>query len=297
MQEKEVSTTNQKGKLETLDRLFDDEKKAVLVGKIERLMEQLPQEMRDKRDTPNSPLWSKKDVLRLVDVMGEFALTLAPHLHEYSSILGDDSSGRLPALFVWHLSKELNQKHKLLKNAPPLHFVGLQTLEIITDDREKFSEADVYRRAVEYLKMKKLGPKTLLITEYVYSGTTARLLASIVEEAGSHVGIGAISSENKNTRLPDSISFMYSLVGGDGRDLFEFTYSPDERDELKNTSRGGLSGVVKTEDVTPDGSAGIESHAEIRRGNDGRILSVAREVMKILAEASAEEIAKKVSEL
>lgn len=91
----------------------------------------------------------------------------------WDSVLGDDVSGRIPALILWNV---LRNAYAEQESAAPQAFfyAGGENIE---QRRENLKE---YVKRIK----SKLGKRTLIVTEFVISGKSIKTLAEILREEG-----------------------------------------------------------------------------------------------------------------
>ena len=165
---------------------------------------------------------TNKDV---IEGLATLVLKLESKLDEYDTIIGDDVSGRLIALFLRRIIKAKRQE----KDLPPP-----QSL-FVAGGRTKFQAGKIR----DYLDQKKdkIG-KTLLVTEYISSGAGISWLAEIMKELGIDFDLATLSIMN-------SPSYYDNLPGISGRLYYG---DSEKRAGVFFYNRKGLTGLRKTRD-------------------------------------------------
>lgn len=173
----------------------------------------------------------------------------------YTSVLGDDSSGRIPTLVLGRTINNIYEERK--KNKIPVFFVAAGG----SGSKANFSEYPTdylkevqkkYRGRLtavkEYLgKIKEeLGERVLVVTDFIDSGETIINLARILEKQNIKFDIASISvtaNFNKSELPPNSNLF----IGGKHRwfsSLFPVLFQP------KIYGKSHLSGLQRTINLT-----------------------------------------------
>lgn len=167
---------------------------------------------------------SKEEAEELEREMAEWSLedakfgleSLAHKLREpilegrYTSILGDDTSGRIPALFVGHLMKRVAQEQG--RAIPGRYFIagGMD----ISDRR------DALQHYIHEIRPR-LGDRTLVVTEQFYTLASTVELAEILKQEGITFDVAAMESipdeEDLNTFAkgemhPEDEQFLFKTM-------------------------------------------------------------------------------------
>ncbi len=137
------------------------------------------------RDSPEFKLLKPLDVYfeqekNLIEAMATLVLRLESKLIEYDTVIGDDVSGRLMAMFLRRVIKNL----KVDKKSPNTFFVAAGRLK---SDASKSKIENFFET-----KKESLG-KVLLVTEYISSGKGINLLLEIIENVGIDFDLSALS--------------------------------------------------------------------------------------------------------
>jgi hypothetical protein len=91
--------------------------------------------------------------------------------HEYSVVVGDDTSGRLPALVIYGLLKRIYKKDGV--NQPKILFLKGKRYFLDYKKREEWAQdLTKYLKGLKKEKVIKGREKTLLVTEYIQSNNT-----------------------------------------------------------------------------------------------------------------------------
>jgi hypothetical protein len=110
--------------------------------------------------------------------------------HEYSVIVGDDASGRIPTLV---LRKFIAESYKRDGVEPPETFfyaAGLRNDEKLT--------LEVYEKIYNDFKKKaKKDGKALIVTEYIFKGRSIGGLVDAVKKAGMDCDVAALTIHNE----------------------------------------------------------------------------------------------------
>lgn len=141
--------------------------------------------------------------------------------HEYTSVLGDDTSGRIPALL---LSKIINKIYKEQGNARLNTLFTASGRELTNEFKSNTEMRKQWEITEKYLESVKnaLDKRTLLVTEYVFSGKTVLAISQILDKLGIGVDIAAITAPEQeddkemkeNLRhLPSGFDFIIGIRG------------------------------------------------------------------------------------
>lgn len=131
----------------------------------------------------------KTEVASLEKPMTVIVDQLKPNLESaaYSLIIGDDTSGRLPALVLHQVADVVYERHGL----PKMPTVFIQAGRNIEDEE--------VRRQVEGLKAKYAskteGKKALLVTDYVRSGGTMQRLTELFSQNGINFDVATLDMD------------------------------------------------------------------------------------------------------
>lgn len=275
--------------------LFTPDERVALVKKIEERISELPPEILAQRGTTELSLWSENDIKLLVATMEKFAKVVAPHLVHYDVIIGDDASGRLPTLFVWHLARHV-ARHK--DHVPKLRFIA-PTLEMRFAHEEDLRTKASYWDVVKHVKEMHVGKRILFVTEYVYSGLSIRSLVNAAREAGAEADVAAVSVEQVDVKLPHYVHLYEAGNGREGRDLFEFAKIHDpEKPAYRNSrsnivDRDQLAGVVKKTTTELSFSEEGKIFSRVRGLQQQVMVHAGRDIIRILADECAKKLTKK----
>jgi hypothetical protein len=273
------------------NKLFSDQERKKLIDEVEEIISALPKEYLGVRGTAGSSLWSENDVALLVSTMEHFASVVAPHLHKYDTFIGDDSSGRLPALFTWRLAKQLAGNGQ---QTPSLRFIA-PTAEMRFSHSEELEHKDTYMDAVQHIEKMGSKKRILFVTEYIYSGLSIRSLVQAARKAGLEADIAAVSVEQVDVQLPDYVHLYKAGDGREGRTLFEFAkvkskYIRNHGAEPYAVDRDQLTGVVKKQSTELLPHDGGKIFSKVRENQQQKLVAAARDIMNVLADACSEKL-------
>ncbi|MBI2637592.1 MAG: hypothetical protein HYW88_01705 [Candidatus Sungbacteria bacterium] len=214
------------------------------------------------------------------DVMSDSIREAAPALftlaHEiveggavYDLVLSDDASGRLVSLFLKKVLDGVQKKHDLPK--PDIRFVaGGQH-----NNTETFG-------AIKGL-LEKIAPvRTLVVTEYISSGSSIKKLTRILQELNLKFDVAVLSAEDRGVRnvkdslLADKDTQIY--LGSKDSDIWRNFYSRD------------MSGVTKSGE-SPFPKKNITPHfTEEHKKEMQEKINQAREDISLLAQEALKEL-------
>ena len=144
----------------------------------------------------------------------------------WESVLGDDVSGRLPALVIGDLMARVARERG--RDAPSRFFIPGRRQE-----RSLLSQEEEYLRSIK----ERLGQRTLLVTEYIASGGTMKALASLLNREGIPFDIAAVSSEKTAEEMKREERFQDAqfYIGTTEKPLLGFVF----------WARGAVTGIEK----------------------------------------------------
>lgn len=129
----------------------------------------------------------------------ELLLNLAPAIreHKYNVVLGDDSSGRVPALVIGGLMKEIYKEDNL--ESPQILFLSGGR----HGGKEKQRDKKVDEYTGKLLKNKKIRPedKILFVTEYLGSGQSEARIINILKKQGLTCDLAYLSTYKEKRDL------------------------------------------------------------------------------------------------
>lgn len=202
---------------------------------------------------------------------------------EYSYIIGDDASGRIPALVFWNVLKRIYKDKGV--DGPALYFIAGSGPRCRHDPRkqEKIdklkeyigpffenvdSEEKGYVISDEILRglHRNLVGKVLIVTEIVSSGNSLSPLVQVLHH--SHVECDVVTTQI-NSVLPDAVREVEGNLGCK-------VFYPDRDSTSAVYKRRSLSGVTKsvhdvlsTKHMSPD----IEEGSVVRAREDVKLVS------------------------
>jgi len=109
--------------------------------------------------------------------------------HEYNLLVGDDVSGRIPALILGGVMKDIYKREKI--ESPQILFFGGDKRPI--SDSSKLS--NYFRNLIDKKKINPENIKALLITDNIETGRTIDYFTEALSEVGLSCDIAAVSSD------------------------------------------------------------------------------------------------------
>ena len=188
----------------------------------------------------------------------------------YQLVIGDDASGRLPALLIWQTLRELAEKKETLR--PQVRFIA--------GTRHYSKEGPVgmkkKHKVLEYIQgLKKDIPdlrRVLIVTDTIASGQSLEPLAQSLREVGVEYDIATIALMNNQQGVEQKLSGRV-IAGGTWRDDSVYI-------------KYHLGGVVK--DIQD-----LHARRNIHSKHEQRIVNATREEITHLAHQLAKEFSKK----
>lgn len=209
------------------------------------------------------------DYDNVIESLINLVLKLESKLSQYDTIIGDDASGRLIALFLRQIIKAKRREDGL---EPP------ETLFVAGGRGNNCLRSEKIKELLE--KKKDSMGKTLLVTEYISSGDGLQWLAKMMADLGIDFDIATLSllvKENPTEsfqRYPEIVKRLnFGSIGSDG--LFFY-------------GKKRIAGVTKQQDdiniVRPE-NPNITAHATRRPKTeiDVGMMKVARKSLNTLA--------------
>jgi hypothetical protein len=190
-----------------VSRLSDEEADFILNSKID--LHSLRDKEGKKLSGEISFLFSNAKVLaRLVLELKERGLS-------YDTIISDDASGRLPSLL---LRKIINYANERLGKAPvkTIFITGVRKVPdsyrtLVINEKAKF----IAKEALSF-------GRALLVTEYIGTGRSIRVLIDLLEKEDVIFDIAAVSICHPPAKYPKEIRdrLLYGVVGDCGTDFY-----------------------------------------------------------------------------
>lgn len=160
--------------------------------KEEDKIQSIPERVQDLIHKIKPPDYNHEILENSVPCFLELLLDLAPAIreHKYNVILGDDSSGRIPALIIGGLMKKIYKDDGL--KSPQILFLsgGRHTGE----EEQRDKKVDKY--VGKLLENKRIKPedKILFVTEYLSSGQSEARIINILKKQGLTCGLAHLST-------------------------------------------------------------------------------------------------------
>ena len=115
--------------------------------------------------------------------------------HKYSVIIGDDVSGRIPALAIQNFIRAIYKAQEGSEQIKTLFLAGSKGLNEKLQIRKQQSVVEYLAKSVEGMD----SPRALLVTDVIHSGATIVHMGRAMEEAGIEYDIAATA-----VLIPDS---------------------------------------------------------------------------------------------
>lgn len=127
------------------------------------------------------------EIEQIAPALSEIVSELGPSIEngEYDTFIGEDASGRIPAIIIWQAAKEVSGWKD--KEQPDLRFiVGTQTGHISPEKLEGIRNV---------LKKTDKSGKKLIITEFVFSGNSMKTMIDTIKDAGFEADVAVVHSD------------------------------------------------------------------------------------------------------
>jgi hypothetical protein len=118
---------------------------------------------------------------RLLLALSRLGMSLGPHLTHYDTILGDDASGRVPALLVGRWARQKRQESG--RKTPNLYFI-----HPVPGYSHHYTEFEAFLK-----KHKGAINHVLFVTEYIKSGAHAGNIVEILSEHNIKSDVATVS--------------------------------------------------------------------------------------------------------
>lgn len=187
---------------------------------------------------------------------------LAPSIRDgrWTTVLGDDSKGRLPALVIGGLTSRWAQEHG--QHPPARKFIaGGRTFYKSTEDADHNKvEADRHTLLMDYVADLKpgLGERTLVVTEYVTEGRGMEMLLRALRENDVLFDLAIVEAWGKVEDTVRHLHDLYPHILNDS-DIYigRGSLAYEGRPAFAHDEHGltGATGVSRTEELQPVASA------------------------------------------
>lgn len=152
---------------------------------------------------------------------------------EYKYIIGDDASGRMPALIFWNFMKKVCKQKGL--DSPKLYFIAGSGPS--REPEEQAAKKEKLKKYLEPLKDMKDG-RILIVTDTIVSGASIRPLVDTIREYGVECDVAAIGVSGSLDELENKFGVsIYVSTCGDRDNITPKVYKQNH-----------LSGVFKHPD-------------------------------------------------
>jgi len=165
------------------------------------------------------------EIEQIAPALNEIVLELGPAIEngEYDTFIGEDASGRIPAIIIWQAAKEVSSWKG--KDQPDLRFVvGTQKGHV---SPEKLEGIRTLLKKTDKLK------KKLIVTEFVFSGNSLKAMTNTIKEAGFEADVAVVHSDYMSKEDLESKLGCKVYLGGIARQ--------------PKIYRSKISGVIKNE--------------------------------------------------
>ncbi len=146
-----------------------------------------------KPDTePIEDLKIKREwIAEIAPALNEVIKELGPVIEsgEYDTFIGEDASGRIPAIIIWQAAKEISEWNG--SSQPDLRFIA-GNANVGHMPPEKLEGVKALLQKTDSAK------KKLIITEFVFSGNSMKTMLDIIKEAGFNADVVVVRSDYMN---------------------------------------------------------------------------------------------------
>ena len=198
----------------------------------------------------------------------------------WTAILGDDVSGRLPALIIGKLTARYAQEHQM--QAPKCLFFaggGVPFEDILQskEGRDIFKEKQ--QKLEEYIheQSKNLGARVLIVTEHIVGGRTLRSISKALHAEGISFDVGSLWSTKQAS--------VYRSMLEDEEDDFETRFYIGQENAGASSPFGSeVSGLlyslgVPLNEATGIKKAGTEPVGKLYKEADRDLIKLARRIV------------------
>lgn len=188
---------------------------------IEKLAQDAKKQRQAEIDRPKikSEKIYNQEIADLEEPINELIRQLRYNLEsgKYDLVIGEDASGRIPALIVKKVVDHIYKSHG--HNQPQLKFIaGFQTNISYGLDNADFenldeSEQNDLKAKIETLKNDfsgYKGTKALLVTDYIFQGKSSASIKSILQDIGVELDIATVKSSHPITGADEYDTFTGS---------------------------------------------------------------------------------------
>ena len=130
------------------------------------------------------------EIEEIAPALNEIIEELGPAIEnaEYDTFIGEDTSGRIPAIIIWQAAKEISALEN--KSQPDIKLiVGTQKGHVSPEKLEGVRKL---------LKNTDNNKRKLLITEFVFSGNSMKTMIDTIKEAGFEADVVVVRSDFMN---------------------------------------------------------------------------------------------------
>lgn len=134
---------------------------------------------------------------------------------EYSLLIGDDASGRIPTLIFRKIFKELYQDSG--EKTPETIFIAGSGAGYYNEEDQKQAIPEKIQAINELLKKHAPKKKILIITDFIVSGSSIRPLLQTLHDLNYPFDVAAISMAQPQQTDAISKNFNCQIYGGDAK--------------------------------------------------------------------------------